>query len=220
MKKIIAFLILLPVIGFAQEGKPLKSIAIPRTDTPLPDKKPEDQTEAPQYSISKPFEPKMFKSPKKVYEAPQLENKIGMGNQPKSDLKPGLDFEKKLNKPFQPEDDAKVYRGNQFLGDFKTKSGSAKIVYRDHEFVDGDLIRIWVNGVVVVDYVYLEGSFGKLDLGLIKGINKVEFEALNQGSSGPNTAEFKVYDDNGGIISANKWNLATGFKASILIVKE
>lgn len=219
MKKIIALLILLPVIGFAQEVKPIKSIAIPRIDTPLPDKKPEDQTEAPQYSISKPFEPKMFKSPKKVYEAPNLDTKLGM-QQPKSDLKPGLDFEKKLKKPFQPEDDAKVYRGNQFLGDFKTKSGSAKIVYRDHEFVDGDLIRIWVNGVVMVDYVYLEGSFGKLNLGLTKGINKVEFEALNQGSSGPNTAEFRVYDDNGNVISSNQWNLATGFKASIIIVKE
>ena len=98
MKKIIALLILLPVVGFAQEVKPIKSIAIPRTDTPLPDKKPEDQTEAPQYSISKPFEPKMFKSPKKVYEAPQLENKIGMGNQPKSDLNPGASYEKKLDK--------------------------------------------------------------------------------------------------------------------------
>ena len=43
---------------------------------------------------------------------------------------------------------------------------------------------------------------------------------LNQGYSGPNTAEFKIYDDKGELISANQWNLATGFKATIIIVKE
>jgi hypothetical protein len=41
--------------------------------------------------------------------------------------------------------------------------------------------------------------FKDLEIDSIKGINN--FEALNQGSSGPNTAEFKVYDDKGGLIS-------------------
>jgi hypothetical protein len=36
----------------------------------------------------------------------------------------------------------------------------------------------------------------------LKRFNKIDFEALNQGSSGPNTAEFKVYDDKGSLISA------------------
>jgi hypothetical protein len=57
-------------------------------------------------------------------------------------------------------------------------------------------------------------------LGLIKGFNKVDFEAINQGESGPNTAEFQVYDDKGQLISANQWNLATGFKASIILIKD
>ena len=55
---------------------------------------------------------------------------------------------------------------------------------------------------------------------LEKGFNKIDFEALNQGSSGPNTAEFKVYDDKGSLISASQWNLGTGFKATIILVKE
>ena len=48
---------------------------------------------------------------------------------------------------------------------------------------------------------------------------RVDFEAINQGESGPNTAEFQVYDDKGQLISANQWNLATGFKASIILIK-
>jgi hypothetical protein len=53
----------------------------------------------------------------------------------------------------------------------------------------------------------------------LKGFNKIDFEALNQRSSGPNTAEFQIYDDNGGLISASQWNLGTGFKATIVVTK-
>jgi len=50
--------------------------------------------------------------------------------------------------------------------------------------------------------------------------NKVEFEALNQGTSGPNTAEFSIFDDKGAVITSDQWDLATGFKGSIMIIKE
>ena len=86
--------------------------------------------------------------------------------------------------------------------------------------IDGDEIRVLVNDKEVVSRVFLEGSFKVLELGLEKGFNKIDFEALNQGYSGPNTAEFQVYDDKGQLVSANQWNLATGFKATIIIVKE
>ena len=49
---------------------------------------------------------------------------------------------------------------------------------------------------------------------------KVDFEALNQGFSGPNTAQFMIFDDKGSLISSNQWKLGTGFKATIIIVKE
>jgi hypothetical protein len=51
-------------------------------------------------------------------------------------------------------------------------------------------------------------------------INKVEIEALNQGESGPNTAQFVVLDDNGKVITTNKWNLTTGVKAKLIITKQ
>jgi hypothetical protein len=55
---------------------------------------------------------------------------------------------------------------------------------------------------------------------LEKGFNKIDFEALNQGSSGPNTAQFQIFDDKGVLISSSQWNLGTGFKATIVLVKE
>ncbi len=132
---------------------------------------------------------------------------------------PGDIYKEKLNRK-SGEDESKMFRKDQYLGDFRTKSAYVKISYRDFGEVDGDEIRVLVNDKEVVSRVFLEGSFKGLELGLEKGFNKIDFEALNQGYSGPNTAEFKVYDDKGQLVSANQWNLATGFKATIIIVKE
>ena len=55
---------------------------------------------------------------------------------------------------------------------------------------------------------------------LVCGFNKIDFIALNQGSSGPNTAEVRVYNENGDLVSANQWNLATGVRATYILVKE
>ena len=59
-----------------------------------------------------------------------------------------------------------------------------------------------------------------IPLKLKEGFNKVDFIALNQGESGPNTAELRIYDDNDVLLSANQWNLATGAKATLIIVKQ
>ncbi|MEZ4779996.1 MAG: hypothetical protein R2786_11525 [Flavobacteriaceae bacterium] len=106
------------------------------------------------------------------------------------------------------------------LGNIKTGAKFLSVQYRDHEYVDGDLIRVYVNGDIVQSSVFLDSSFSGFTLALEKGVNKIEFEALNQGSSGPNTAELHVYDDNGLIISAKEWNLLTGRRAIITVVKE
>ena len=50
-------------------------------------------------------------------------------------------------------------------------------------------------------------------------MNRLDFKALNQGSSGANTAEFDIYDDNGKLISTKKWDLLTGYTGTLLIVK-
>lgn len=112
------------------------------------------------------------------------------------------------------------YDRDQALGDISTGSDFVNIKYRDHEYVDGDLIRVFVNGDIVQSRVMLGGSFGGFTLKLEEGINTIEFQALNQGTSGPNTAELHVYDEKGMIISAKEWNLLTGRKAVINVNKE
>ncbi len=112
------------------------------------------------------------------------------------------------------------YGTDQYLGQLNTKSGSVTIMYRDHEYVDGDRVRIFVNGDIVKTSVYLSGAFNGFTFPLQSGFNKVEFQALNQGSSGPNTAELIIYDEDGNVLSSNQWNLTTGRKATVTIIKE
>ena len=109
---------------------------------------------------------------------------------------------------------------DQFLGDFKSKAKFVNVVYRDHGYTDGDIIQVLVNDDIVHPRVYLTGGFKGFKLDLQPGFNKIDFLALNQGESGPNTAEFRVVDDLGNLVSSNQWNLATGVKATIIIVKE
>ena len=109
---------------------------------------------------------------------------------------------------------------NQYFGDFKTKSLFVHIIYRDHEYFDGDRIQVLVNDTIIEYDVTLTNSFAGIKIDLIEGFNRIDFVALNQGESGPNTAEFQVYDDQGSLISGNRWNLSTGVKATIIVVKE
>ena len=214
------FIIFFSANSFAQEGSSIPSTGIPRVNMTIPS----TSNTSPQYSISKPFEITKFKKSAKIYDAPKLEtpNKF---NSPTSDLNPGKMYADKLNKSVRSKigeesGDSKLYRRDMFLGDFKTKADIVGIFYRDFGLVDGDLIRILVNDKIVVYEIYLGGDFKQLDLRLEKGINKIDFEALNQGTSGPNTAEFKIFDEKSTLISENQWNLGTGFKATILVVKE
>lgn len=109
---------------------------------------------------------------------------------------------------------------DQYFGDFKSNAKFVNVSYRDHGYVDGDLIQVLVNDDVVQARVFLNSGFSGFKLDLQKGFNKIDFLALNQGESGPNTAEFKVVDDMGNLVSANRWNLAKGVKATIIVVKE
>ena len=109
---------------------------------------------------------------------------------------------------------------DQHFGSFTTTAKFVNVLYRDHEYVDGDRIRVFVNGDMVQSNIYLNSSFRGFTLMLDKGINRIEFQALNQGSSGPNTAEFRVFDENEILVSSNKWNLTTGGKATVVIVKK
>tara|TARA_B100000963_G_C22617701_1_gene668203 strand:- start:292 stop:948 length:657 start_codon:yes stop_codon:yes gene_type:complete len=112
------------------------------------------------------------------------------------------------------------YSKGAYLGDVRTKSQHVNIICRDFEYVDGDRVQISVNDSVVIDNLMLDSSFSGFKLPLVSGFNKVDFKALNQGSSGPNTAELRVFDDRNQMISSNQWNLSTGAVATFIVVKE
>ena len=109
-------------------------------------------------------------------------------------------------------------KGN-FLGDFKTKSNYVRIVYRDFGEFDGDKVSVYLNDALINGEVLLEISSKQIIINLVKGFNKIQFQALNEGYSSPNTAEFEMFDDKDNVITSNQWNLFTGDRATINVTK-
>ena len=112
------------------------------------------------------------------------------------------------------------FKVDQFLGEIRNDGEYVNIILRDHEYPDGDLIKVEVNENIVMPAILLTENAKGFKLDLKSGFNVVDFVALNQGSSGPNTAEIIVYDDQGKLVGTNRWNLATGVKATYIIYKQ
>ncbi|WP_062058149.1 hypothetical protein [Aquimarina longa] len=112
------------------------------------------------------------------------------------------------------------FKSDQYFGDFKNNGKFVRLMYRDHQSVDGDVVRIYSNDSVILSKAFLSGDFRGIAIDLVKGFNKIDIQALNQGESGPNTAQFQLYDDQGNLIMSNEWNLTTGVKATMIVVKE
>jgi hypothetical protein len=222
MKRILFLIITIgmSLSGYAQNEFSTKFKAIPPIN-----KSPKIKKVTPPKADIPPIKtPNVFKNPQLLNPKPSPLAPISPTNNfsmtPKNNfINPGDVYKNKLNKK-EDNPEGVVYRKNQNLGDFKTGSFTAKVRYRDAAYVDGDEIRVYLNDKVIQYQVNLDNDFKGFEIVLEKGFNKIDFEALNQGSSGPNTAEFQVYDDKGGLISASQWNLGTGFKATIILVKE
>lgn len=116
--------------------------------------------------------------------------------------------------------DVAKLKGDKYFGDFINNGNYLNVYCRDHSAIDGDLVNILLNDEVVVENVYLTYNFKGFNIPLKPGFNKIEFIALNEGDSRPNTAEFQVLDENGNVIVAEQWYLLTGYKARFIIVKE
>ncbi|WP_157823434.1 hypothetical protein [Olleya sp. 1-3] len=108
---------------------------------------------------------------------------------------------------------------NQILGEFKTTAKKLNIQYRDFGQVDGDLVRVIINDDIVVLQEMLTNGFKGFNIDFNEGVFKIEFQALNQGLYGPNTAELRIFDENNNIIMSNQWNLRTGRKAILVLAK-
>lgn len=214
MKVLYIYLFFFSVAAYSQIDYN-KTITIPSLkapiSTPVPSKETDlDNIYIPAFGEKKPTSDK--------WRIDQPEGVI-FGKQGEAFADPGEKYNKKMNEKPGNENNVAA-KGNQFFGDFKNNGKFVNIKFRDFGLEDGDKIKISVNDKVIYSSITLTNSFSILDLQLKPGFNKIDFEALNQGFSGPNTAEFHVFDDKGKLIAANQWNLATGFKATVIIVKE
>ena len=107
-----------------------------------------------------------------------------------------------------------------YLGDLETDSDYIIIKCRDHEYVDGDKIRLMLNGSVIHPNITLSSAFYVVDVDLDDGYNNIDFIALNEGESSPNTAQLIVLDEYGKQLSNKKWLITTGYKAKLVVFKK
>lgn len=194
--------------GADKKGKKKTILAVPSKEV----KKPKSLKNDSKDGFKKAYDKEKEKLAKKIKEE-NLKNK-GILSSAKIAEERFLKSFKKINGQFQyPKID-------QDLGSFRTQSKTVRIICRDFQYPDGDRVSIMIDDIPVITNITLRRSFQSFDIPIKIGVNKISFVALNQGSSGPNTAAFKVYDEQGNVISSNEWNLATGAKATILISKD
>ncbi len=218
MKAVFAllFLLIFSFKGFSQFEQPKKTLKIAPVTNPSGQVSPTSSKSITYPSIFDKKD-KLLENVSLLKKKPEAEKSI-MEKEQFAD--PSKQYTEKMNKKSSDGEILEKFKSDSFLGEFKTGTKIISIACRDHEAPDGDLVRIWLNDKIVVDAILLDVDFKEVYLDLNEGINKIEIEALNQGESGPNTAQFVIYDQKKGMITTNKWNLTTGVKAKLVILKD
>ncbi|MCV9929940.1 hypothetical protein OIU83_19930 [Flavobacterium sp. LS1R49] len=235
MKQILFFILLITsVAATAQAEFNTKFKPIPPSFGVKPKKIPPSGTISPDIPSIK--APNVFNSTSIAPPQSQLNSSYQIGKKESFSMTPSDEFanpgdryvagmEKDLDKTLKEqglkEGRGTLLRKNVSLGDFKTKADYFIIRLRDFGAIDGDLVKVSNNEKVIQSEIFLESNFKDIRITLDKGFNKMEFEALNIGTLGGNTAEIQVLDDHKNVIVHDYWNnLDTGFKASIVVTKE
>ncbi|MFD2938839.1 hypothetical protein [Flavobacterium notoginsengisoli] len=237
MKHILFFILFftaLSVSAQAEFSTKFKAIPAPKFSakpkkTPIPEvKDPQsDVSDIPSIKTPNVFENTTI-TPKSKFQIGEEKSKFTMSTE--TDFaNPGDRYvdkmEKDLNKALKDaglrEGRGVLVKKNISLGDFKTKSEYFIVKFRDFGAIDGDLVKVSSNDYVIRDRLLLDSNYQSVKINLTQGFNKLDFEALNIGTLGGNTAEIQVFDDKGNMVTSDYWdNLAAGFKASIVVTKE
>lgn len=114
----------------------------------------------------------------------------------------------------------KQLKSSVSMGTVYTNAKTVRVVCRDYSYVDGDIIKIFLNEKPLSTSISLKASSYMVYMNLEKGYNRIDFQAMNQGSSGPNTAELLLYDEQDNLIASKEWNLATGQIATIGVIQK
>ena len=237
MKHILFFILFFTVLNASAQvefNSGFKSIPAPKIDArpkkiPAPEvKKPQtENTDIPSIKTPNVFDNTSL-TPKSKYQIGEEKSKFTMSTE-NDFANPGdryvakmeKDLDKALKDAGLKEGRGTLVKRNISLGDFKTQAEYFIIKFRDFGAIDGDLVKVSSNDRIIQPQLFLDSNFKQVKIVLDKGFNKLDFEALNIGSLGGNTAEIQVFDDKGNLITNDYWdNLAAGFKASILVTKE
>jgi hypothetical protein len=237
MKHILFFILFFTAVTVSAQtefGTKYKPIPAPKfgakpKKTPIPEvKDPQaDNLDMPGIKTPNVFENKSI-TPKSQFQIGEQKSKFSMSTE-NDFANPGdryvdkmeKDLDKALKEAGLKEGRGELVKKNISLGDFKTKSEFFVVKFRDFGAIDGDLVKVSSNDKVIKSQILLDSYFQEVKINLTEGFNKLDFEALNIGSLGGNTAEIRVYDDKGTLVTNDYWNnLAAGFKASIVVTKE
>ena len=107
-----------------------------------------------------------------------------------------------------------------FLGEYVVYTPTSILKYRDFSAIDGDAIRIWINGQIVKDFAILKSDYESFECVLNEGLNIVQIEALNVGKYFPNTGGFILSDGNSKLLVNQNWALAEGFRGVFRIMRK
>ncbi|MCG8403873.1 MAG: hypothetical protein MI923_01620 [Phycisphaerales bacterium] len=112
----------------------------------------------------------------------------------------------------------KILSGDQNLGGILTGATAIQLSLLDTGVDDGDEIAIRRNGEVIFTGAVSTTAFA-VDVGLVSGLNHFEFEALNEGTLPPNTAQVTVLGLDGADLGNNVFDLSTGQVATMDIIR-
>lgn len=113
-----------------------------------------------------------------------------------------------------------ILNSDVFLGEYTVYTKEIDISCRDYSAIDGDLVRVWLNGEMVTKQIDLESGYKKYKYTLQEGLNIIQIEALNVGLSFPNTGQFLFLDGNGKKITEQFWGLNQGYRAIVKVYRQ
>ncbi|WP_163411062.1 hypothetical protein [Flavobacterium ajazii] len=238
MKHILFFILFFTALTVSAQGEfnsGFKAIPAPKFSTkpnkktPIPEvKDPQaEKTDIPAIKTPNVFDNTSI-TPKSKFQIGEEKSKFTMSTEndfanPGDRYVPKMekDLDKALKDAGLKEGRGELVKKNISLGEIRTKSAYFIVKLRDFGAIDGDLVKISSNDQVIQNQLFLDSNYKQVKIVLVNGFNKLDFEALNIGSLGGNTAEIQVYDDKGTLVTNDYWNnLAAGFKATIIATKE
>ncbi|WP_010180846.1 hypothetical protein [Aquimarina agarilytica] len=117
-------------------------------------------------------------------------------------------------------DSVDFFFGDIDLGTYTTKADHLYLIIRDSMATDGDEIKVSLNDKVIFNRITFHSSFIDYRVALTEGFNKIELLAIDSGVSEPVTCQLVVVDGLDNKLFDKSFNIAVGYKAKFVVVKE